>query len=159
MFYNGPRAAINYNEDSFGGTVLEANVGFNMCRESGDHGIFNSWGRLPYLHDALGTGATTQKLWDQITRNLFIANYNSMAALDHDDASACGSAACALRRPRAHCVARVRLRASSLLSTLLHLPRLQRVLQRLRLLPIRPQVCLWRECFSVELLYYRDAAR
>lgn len=49
------------------------------------HGAFNSWGRLPYLHNALGTGATTQKIWDQIAHNLFIANYNSMAALDHDD--------------------------------------------------------------------------
>lgn len=50
--------------------------------------MFNSWGRLPYVHDALGTGPTTQKLWDQFTHNLFIANYNAMAALDHDDASA-----------------------------------------------------------------------
>ena len=89
IMYNGPRAAINFNEDSVGGSVIERNVGFNFCRESGDHGVFNSWGRLPYLHDALGTGTpTTQKLWDAITGNLFIANYNAMAALDHDDASA-----------------------------------------------------------------------
>jgi hypothetical protein len=32
-------AAINFNEDSIGGSVIEANLIFNMCRESGDHGV------------------------------------------------------------------------------------------------------------------------
>lgn len=89
VFFNGPRAAINFNEDSIGGSAISRNLGFNMCRESGDHGIFNSWGRLPYLHDVTPDGVpTTQKIMDNIDHNLFIANYNSMAALDHDDASA-----------------------------------------------------------------------
>lgn len=82
LMWNGPRAAVNFNEDSIGGSSLVDNVGFNFCRESGDHGFLNSWGRLPYLHNALGTGATTQKLWDEISGNLVIANYNAMAALE-----------------------------------------------------------------------------
>lgn len=87
--YNGPRAGINFNEDSIGGSTIERNLIFNMCRESGDHGPFNSWGRTAYIHNAGPDGQpTTQKLWDTIQGNLFIANYNSMAALDNDDASA-----------------------------------------------------------------------
>lgn len=31
-------AGINFNEDSIGGSLIEGNLIFNMCRESGDHG-------------------------------------------------------------------------------------------------------------------------
>ena len=47
IFYNGPRAAINFNEDSIGGSVVEKNIGFNWCRESGDHVCFLL---LQYVH-------------------------------------------------------------------------------------------------------------
>lgn len=35
-FFNGPRAMINLNDMLGGGTVIERNVLFNSCRESGD---------------------------------------------------------------------------------------------------------------------------
>jgi hypothetical protein len=38
IVYNGPRAGMNFNEDSIGGSIIEANLVFNQCRESGDHG-------------------------------------------------------------------------------------------------------------------------
>ena len=45
IFYNGPRANVNFN-DQFGGANLVArNLIFNSCRETADHGPFNSWGR------------------------------------------------------------------------------------------------------------------
>ena len=45
IFYNGPRAGINFN-DGFGGkNVVEKNLIFNQCRHSGDHGPMNSWDR------------------------------------------------------------------------------------------------------------------
>ena len=33
--YNGPRAGINYNDDSMGGSIIQNNTMFNLCRESG----------------------------------------------------------------------------------------------------------------------------
>jgi hypothetical protein len=86
--WNGPRAAINHNDGSLGGSLIDSNVMFNFCRETGDHGVFNSWDRLPYLQDVQPGGApSTKKLFDVISRNLFIANYECMAAVDSDDVS------------------------------------------------------------------------
>ena len=41
--YNGPRAAINFNDGLGGGSVVEKNLLFKMVRETNDHGPFNSW--------------------------------------------------------------------------------------------------------------------
>ena len=87
LAYNGPRAAFNVNDASLGGSLFAGNVGFNMCRESGDHGFFNSWQRTPFFNDLRGYTSTRQ-LTDEISGNLFIANYNAMAAVDTDDGSA-----------------------------------------------------------------------
>ena len=46
IFFNGPRAGINFNDGFGGASVLEKNLLFNTCRESGDHGPFNSWDRV-----------------------------------------------------------------------------------------------------------------
>ena len=43
VFFNGPHAAINFNDGFGGGNVIDSNLVFNMCRESSDHGPFNSW--------------------------------------------------------------------------------------------------------------------
>ena len=45
LFYNMPRAAINMNDGFGGGTSITNNLLINTCRESGDHGPFNSWDR------------------------------------------------------------------------------------------------------------------
>lgn len=52
VFANGPRAGVNFNDGTAGGEVLEGNLIFNFVRESGDHGMFNSWDRQPIVHDA-----------------------------------------------------------------------------------------------------------
>jgi len=49
IFYNMPRAAINFNDDMGGGSLITRNLLFNTCRESQDHGPFNSWGRGEFL--------------------------------------------------------------------------------------------------------------
>jgi len=49
VVFNLPRAAINFNDGLGGGTVVDGNVIWNTCRESGDHGPLNSWSRLPFL--------------------------------------------------------------------------------------------------------------
>jgi hypothetical protein len=39
---NGPRAGINWNDGFAGNNRVEGNLVFNMVRETGDHGPFNS---------------------------------------------------------------------------------------------------------------------
>ncbi|XP_019849680.1 PREDICTED: uncharacterized protein LOC109580680 [Amphimedon queenslandica] len=85
--FNGPRAGINFN-DGFGGqsTVAE-NLQFNTCRESGDHGPFNSWDRQVFVTKVRNGTASPEKDWDYIYSNFMIANYDSKLAIDNDDGS------------------------------------------------------------------------
>jgi hypothetical protein len=57
--YNGPRAHVNFNDGFRGGAHLDRNLLFNGCRESGDHGPFNSWDRDPYMFDDVMTKQLT----------------------------------------------------------------------------------------------------
>ena len=88
IFFNGPRAGVNFN-DGFGGeSLLDQNILFNTCRESGDHGPFNSWDRQVYVTKvADGVTASAVKAYDEISRNFFISNYNGQEAVDNDDGS------------------------------------------------------------------------
>ena len=45
-------ALVNINDGMLGLTSVTGNVLFNGCRESDDHGNFNSWDRTPILHRA-----------------------------------------------------------------------------------------------------------
>ena len=56
------------------GTVIEKNMIANTCRESGDHGNFNSWDRQPFLTD-VGSGVTPDYL--EIRENFLISNCES----------------------------------------------------------------------------------
>jgi len=97
VMYNGPRAAINFNDGLGGGNMVEHNLLFNMVRETNDHGAFNSWDRVPFSTH-MGDPGDPQKVkpaWNYIHRN-FIINYGSAGLgttggvwnLDHDDGSA-----------------------------------------------------------------------
>ena len=46
--YNCPRAAININDNAWGGHILEYNEAFNTSMDSREHGCYNSWGRDRY---------------------------------------------------------------------------------------------------------------
>ena len=50
VFFNGPRAGINANDGFGGADDISHNLVFSTCRESGDHGPFNSWecGAAPF---------------------------------------------------------------------------------------------------------------
>ena len=88
IFFNGPRAGINFNDGFGGGSNLTENILFNTCRESGDHGPFNSWDRQVYVTKLIdGKTPSPVKLYDYISRNFMIANYNSQEAIDNDDGS------------------------------------------------------------------------
>ena len=42
IMFNMPRAAVNFNDDMAGGSLMTQNLVWNTCRESQDHGPFNS---------------------------------------------------------------------------------------------------------------------
>jgi len=48
LFFNGPRAMINFNDPGGGGHNITSNAIWNTCRETGDHGPMNSWDRQPF---------------------------------------------------------------------------------------------------------------
>ena len=89
IFFNGPRAGINFNDGFGGGNTIARNVLFNFCRESSDHGPFNSWDRNMYLVRQPGDDGSPSALpqFNTIEQNLMIANYQSQEAIDNDDGS------------------------------------------------------------------------
>ena len=76
VVFNIPRAAINFNDGFGGGHLLTENLLFNTCRESSDHGAFNSWDRLPHV-TTVGDGSTpsTVPAFTDASRNFIVANY------------------------------------------------------------------------------------
>jgi hypothetical protein len=90
IVYNIPRCAVNFDDSFGGGTVLAKNLFFNTCRESSDHGAFNSWSRMPYA-TTLRDGKTLSAIPAFIVaeRNFIVANY-----------AADGGCLCALARAR-----------------------------------------------------------
>jgi hypothetical protein len=48
LIYNMPRAGICIGDGTWGGHVIEYNHIHDTCRETGDHGPFNAWGRDRY---------------------------------------------------------------------------------------------------------------
>lgn len=58
------------------------------CRESSDHGPWNSWDRVPYI-STLKTGkASITPVTRIVHHNFIIGNYNAQEAMDTDDGSA-----------------------------------------------------------------------
>jgi len=87
VFFNGPRAGINFNDGFGGGDDLSYNLVFSSCRESGDHGPFNSWDRQPFL-TTVRTGEPSMFMqWRDIHHNFFIDNYSPQENVDNDDGS------------------------------------------------------------------------
>lgn len=95
VIYNGPRAGVNFNDGFAGGEILERNLIFNMVRETGDHGAFNSWDRQPFLYSptdresgVLGLSPETHLLWGNFIFNTnFIGSAHGLYCIDHDDGS------------------------------------------------------------------------
>merc|ERR1712232_717855 len=88
VFFNGPRAGVNANDGFGGGDEISHNLVFSTCRESGDHGPFNSWDRQPFLTTVRdGTPSMTPAV-RKIHHNFFIDNYSPQEDVDNDDGSA-----------------------------------------------------------------------
>ena len=87
VFFNGPRAGINFNDGFGGGDEISHNLVFSTCRESGDHGPFNSWDRQPFLTTVRTGEPSMQMAWRTIHHNFFIDNYSPQENVDNDDGS------------------------------------------------------------------------
>ena len=85
VFFNGPRAGINANDGFGGGDEISHNLVFSTCRESGDHGPFNSWDRQPFLTTVRTGAASTRMAWRAIHHNFLIDNYSPQENVDNDD--------------------------------------------------------------------------
>lgn len=83
VFFNGPRAGINFNDGFGGGHEVSKNVAFNFVRETSDHGPFNSWDRNTYMW---GSGRL-DPLPISLDHNLFVCNYYCVVPIDNDDGS------------------------------------------------------------------------
>lgn len=86
IFFNGPRAGINWNDGMGGGNSITQNLLFNWVRETSDHGNFNSWDRLPFITSSTGKASTDVNV-NNMAHNFVISNYASTWPLDHDDGS------------------------------------------------------------------------
>lgn len=86
VFFNGPRAGINFNDGFGGGNNITKNLLFNLVRETLDHGPFNSWDRQPYL-TKVKDGVTPSLIPKEnyMTYNFIISNCHSWWPIDHDD--------------------------------------------------------------------------
>ena len=70
-----------------GGDEIARNLVFSTCRESGDHGPFNSWDRQPFL-TTVRTGEPSMVMqWREIHHNFFVDNYSPQENVDNDDGS------------------------------------------------------------------------
>ena len=63
------------------------NLLLNTCRESGDHGPWNSWDRVPYITNVAGNGDSIIPAFNLIHNNFIIGTYQSQSAIDTDDGS------------------------------------------------------------------------
>ncbi|CAE8664940.1 unnamed protein product, partial [Polarella glacialis] len=87
VFFNGPRAGVNFNDGFGGGDELAHNLIFSTCRESGDHGPFNSWDRQPFL-TTVRTGEPSLVMAQRVIHhNFLIDNYSPQEDVDNDDGS------------------------------------------------------------------------
>jgi hypothetical protein len=87
IFFNGPRAGINFNDGFGGGDEIAHNLVFSTCRESGDHGPLNSWDRQPFLTTVRTGEPSLVMAVREIHHNFFIDNYSPQEAVDNDDGS------------------------------------------------------------------------
>lgn len=87
IMFNMPRAAINFNDGMGGGDVVDHNLIFNTCRESGDHGPINTWDRQPFWTRLRDPQGSFRPLSRTIRSNFIFANYGASQAVDNDDGS------------------------------------------------------------------------
>jgi len=90
--HDGPRAAINIGDGTWGGHRILANDIWDMVRETGDHGPINTWGRDRFwpIGDATDAQRRSWSALDQLATTVIEGNrirHDSAWAVDLDDGS------------------------------------------------------------------------
>ena len=85
VFFHGPRALFNMNDDFGGDTVIKSNLFFKAMLETHDHGPYNSWDRLSFLTTVLNGTNTIDSAYNHLTANMMFSG--SPFAIDTDDGS------------------------------------------------------------------------
>jgi len=87
IFFDTPRAAVNFNDHMGGGNKMLANLIFNAVLQSSDHGAFNSWSRMPFLTKVRdGTPSFTPAV-SELAFNFGFGGGNGAQIFDNDDGS------------------------------------------------------------------------
>lgn len=92
ILFHGPRAMINLNDGFGGDTLIERNLLFSAMLETGDHGLFNSWDRLPFVTRVRNGTASAVLAYNHLSRNLLLGRVETMGGrsgggFDTDDGS------------------------------------------------------------------------
>ena len=83
-----PRAGFNFNDGFGGGNLVEQNLLFNTCGESGDHGAINTWDRQAFLTTVPAGVPTYRPAVNTIHHNFIVSNGDADGgAIDNDDGS------------------------------------------------------------------------
>merc|ERR1712032_366931 len=77
----------NFNDGFGGGDEITENLLLNTCRESSDHGPWNSWDRVPYITDVRNGTPSIIPADRHIHHNFILGTYNSESTIDTDDGS------------------------------------------------------------------------
>jgi len=90
--HDGPRAAVNIGDGTWGGHRIVANDIWDMVRETGDHGPINTWGRDRFwpIDDATDAQRKAWSALDHIEPTVIEGNrirHDSAWAVDLDDGS------------------------------------------------------------------------
>eukprot|EP00438_Fugacium_kawagutii_P011917 Skav226414 [mRNA] locus=scaffold3528:13934:24652:+ [translate_table: standard] len=93
---NAPQAGVDGTDgehpvrttmQTLGGDEIASNLVFSTCRESGDHGPFNSWDRQPFLTTTRTGEPSMIMQWRWIHHNFMVDNFSPQEAIDNDDGS------------------------------------------------------------------------
>eukprot|EP00039_Didymoeca_costata_P023769 m.8181 g.8181 ORF g.8181 m.8181 type:complete len:1067 (-) comp3851_c0_seq2:220-3420(-) len=93
IMFNAARAHINQNDGFGGGSTISKNLIFSSCRESSDHGPFNSWDRQPFIWERKNISDSIRNVPNLtpkpivIENNFIFANYGAGQSVDNDDGS------------------------------------------------------------------------
>ena len=86
--FNGPRAALNFNDGFGGGAIVRHNAFANWVRETGDHGPLNGYARQPHLTTYRdGKTPSFVPADNEVYSNIWLSSYHSGWTFDHDDGS------------------------------------------------------------------------
>ena len=86
--FDVPRAGFNFNDGFGGGNVVNHNILFQTCGESGDHGAINTWDRQAFITTVATGQPSFVPAVTEIAHNFIVSDGDADGgAVDNDDGS------------------------------------------------------------------------